>query len=330
MNMKFTRRRAITVLAAVAGLPLLMKTGSAQARLARWEGTAMGAQASIQLYHADETKAQAALDAAQAELRRLESIFSLHRADSALAALNRHGQIQDAPLELVELTGMALTYAEITEGAFDPTVQPLWQLYFRHFTQASPDQGGPAQSDIDHALALVNWQGVEIDGQTIGFARSGMGLTLNGIAQGYITDRVAAVLKSHGFESMLVDMGEPRAMAAKPDGSSWRIGIANPADSKQALTEISVSDQAVATSGGYGTLFDDQGRFTHLFEPKSGATAPALAGVTVVAGTAAKADALSTALSVAHPDKRQAIVARAGNMKAIFVTPKGVVSTIDA
>jgi thiamine biosynthesis lipoprotein len=330
MSIHFTRRRAITVLAAAAGLPLLMKAGSAQARLARWEGTAMGAQASIQLYHADEGKAQAALGAAQAELQRLEGMFSLYRADSAISALNRHGRIEGAPSELIELSRMALSYAEITEGVFDPTVQPLWQLYFRHFTAASPDASGPAKADLDQALALVDWRGVAIEGESIRFARPGMGFTLNGIAQGYITDRVADVLKSHGFESMLIDMGEPRALAAKPDGSSWRIGIANPGDPKSALTEISVTDKAVATSGGYGTMFDEQGRFTHLFDPRSGSTAPALTGVTVVADTAAKADALSTALSVAPLDKRRAIAARAGGVKAIFVTPKGVVSTIDA
>ena len=82
MTVRITRRRAITVLAAAAGLPLLVKARDAQARLYRWEGTTLGAPSSIQLYHKDEAKAHAAVADSLAELARLESIFSVYRADS--------------------------------------------------------------------------------------------------------------------------------------------------------------------------------------------------------------------------------------------------------
>jgi len=95
MNAQFTRRRAITVLAAAAGLPLLLKVSGAQARLIRWEGTTLGAPSTIQLYHTDEIKARAAIQAAMAELARLEAIFSVYRADSALSALNRNGVLDN-------------------------------------------------------------------------------------------------------------------------------------------------------------------------------------------------------------------------------------------
>jgi FAD:protein FMN transferase len=330
MKVQITRRRLITVAAAAAGLPLLMTAGRAQARLITWEGTTLGAPSTIQLYHRDEAKARAAIDAALAELARLETIFSVYRADSAISALNRDGKLDNAPVEFQEMLNHSLALAEMSGGAYDPTVQPVWQLYFRHFTAANVDPAGPSARDIDAARALVNFRNVAMDGNSVAFTKPGMGLTLNSGAQGYITDKVAAVLRSHGFENILVDMGEPRAFNTKPDGSAWRIGIANPADTSKAVTFLDVVDKAVSTSGGYGTIFDADGKFTHLIDPKTGLTAPAMVGMTVVAETATRADGLSTALLLTPPDRRQALLRAAGGLMAIEVTPEGVVSKVEA
>ncbi|MBI5162652.1 MAG: FAD:protein FMN transferase [Magnetospirillum sp.] len=330
MSVVLTRRRVITIAAAAAGLPLLLKARGAEARLVSWEGTALGAPASIRLYHTDEGKARAAIDAGLKELARLEAIFSVYRADSAVSALNRDGRLVNPPAELVELLGKSLALAAISDGVYDPTIQPVWQLYFRHFTAATVDPAGPSAADLAAAVARVGWRNVENGSDRIAFARPGLGLTLNSGAQGYITDRVADVLRGHGFDRTLVDMGEPRALGAKPDGSAWRIGIANPANPAQAVTELDLVDKAISTSGGYGTLFDEAGRFTHLIDTRSGRTAPALAGVSVVADTATIADGLSTAMLMAPVERRQAILKAAGGLKAIFVTPAGVMATVDA
>ncbi|HSV28002.1 MAG TPA: FAD:protein FMN transferase [Candidatus Omnitrophota bacterium] len=330
MSVVFTRRRVLTVLAAAAGVPLLMRAGSAQARLVKWEGTAMGAPASLSIYHTDEKHARAAIEAAVTELNRLEGIFSLYRADSAMSQLNRDGALAQAPIELVEAMGLALETAAITGGAFDPTVQPLWQAYFTHFTAGSADSAGPAAEDIAAARALVGWQSVAVENGTIRFERPGMGVTLNGIAQGIVTDRVAAVLRAHGLERMLVDMGEPKALSAKPDGSAWVIAIADPRDPSRTITSIDAVDKAVATSGGYGTTFDAAKRFTHLIDPASGTTAPADQSVTVIADSAAKADALSTALAVAPVERHRDIIASAGGVTALFVSKDGGILRLPA
>ncbi|MDR2195042.1 MAG: FAD:protein FMN transferase [Gallionellaceae bacterium] len=332
MSTALTRRRFIALVAVAAGLPLLLQTGRSQARPARWEGTALGAPASIQLYHEDAALAEAAIAAGLAELQRLEAIFSVYRADSAISRLNRDGVLENAPDDFFTLLTRALALAKISDGIYDPTVQPLWQTYFRHFTAAHPDPAGPSQRDIDAALALVDWRGVELDAanKRIAFARPGMGLTLNSGAQGYITDRVAAVLRAHGFDRMLIDMGEPRALATKPDGSAWRIGIANPANPAQSVTTLEIVDQCVATSGGYGTLFDDAGKFTHLLNTRTGRTAPAMLGVSVVANSGLIADGLATAMLMAPEARRQTILREAGGHKAVYVTPEGVVSVTEA
>ena len=330
MSAVITRRRFIAFVAAAAGLPLLLKAGGAQARPARWDGTALGAPASIQLYHNDEAVAQAALAAGLAELRRLEAIFSVYRADSAISRLNRDGVLNNAPQDFTALLEHSLNLARISEGVYDPTVQPLWQTYFRHFTASAPAPGGPSAQDIAAARALVDWRGVEIAADRVSFSRPGMGLTLNSGAQGYITDRVADVLRAHGFDRMLVDMGEPRALSAKPDGSAWRIAIANPADPSRSVLTLDLVDKCVSTSGGYGTLFDSAGAFTHLIDTRSGRTAPALVGVSVVADSGTIADGLSTAMLFAPLERRQHILRAAGGLKAIYVTPDGVASTVEA
>ncbi|MGE5548688.1 MAG: FAD:protein FMN transferase [Solirubrobacterales bacterium] len=328
MSVTFTRRRVLTILAAAAGVPLVMGAGRAQARLIKWEGTALGAPASLALYHHDETAARDAIAASVAELNRLESILSLYQADSAISRLNRDGALAHAPAELLDLMKDALSVAAISDGAFDPTVQPLWQVYFQHFTSANPSSEGPAAADIAAARALLGWRDVAIEGDSIRLTRPGMGVTLNGIAQGYITDRIADLLRARGFDRTLVDMGEPKALSAKPDGSAWRIGIADPTDNSRSVTSVDVVDKAVATSGGYGTTFDEAMRFTHLIDPTSGTTAPAYQSVTVIAASAALADGLSTALSVAPAERRQAILSAAGGVSALFVAGDGRVTTL--
>jgi len=333
MPVVLSRRRFITIAAAAVGLPLLLlKAGTSQARPVRWEGTALGAPASIQLYHTDEAQARAAIAAGLNELKRLEAIFSVYRADSAISALNHDGVLENAPADFNALLTPPLSLARISDGVYDPTVQPLWQTYFRHFTGANPDPAGPAPRELEAALALVDWRAVEVDTdrRRIAFARPGMGLTLNSGAQGYITDRVTDVLRAHGFDRMLVDMGEPRALSTKPDGSAWRIGIANPADPDRTVATLDVVDQCVSTSGGYGTLFDPAGAFTHLMDTRTGRTAPALLGVSVVANTGTVADGLSTAMLMAPVTRRLAILRAAGGIKALYVTPEGVVSTVEA
>ncbi len=332
MSTVISRRRFITFVAAAAGLPLLLKAGSSQAKPVRWEGTALGAPASIQLYHTDEAQARAAIAAGLGELRRLEAIFSVYRADSSISLLNREGALENAPDDFIAMLTRALSLAKISDGVYDPTVQSVWQLYFRHFTASNPDPAGPAPRDLAAALALVDWRAVEVNAgnKRISFARPGMGLTLNSGAQGYITDRVADVLRAHGFDRMLVDMGEPRAISNKPDGSAWRVGIADPANPKRSIVTLDVVDKCVATSGGYGTLFDDAGAFTHLIDTRTGRTAPALFGVSVVADTGSIADGLSTAMLMAPVERRQHILRAAGGQQAIYVTPDGVVSSITA
>jgi len=304
---------------------------SAQAQPLHWQGTALGAPTSVILHHGGDTaRANAALAAALAEVARLEGMFSLFRADSWLSRLNRAGHVVGAPPEFVELLQTALNMAALSHGAFDPSIQPLWTLYYDHFVVGGNSQP-PAASAVAQARALVGWRGVHLAGNSVTLARPGMGLTLNGMAQGFITDRCSDIFCSYGFSHLLVDMGEPRAVAAKPDGSAWQIGLADPREPNRALLTLSVVDQAVATSGGYGTLLDAAGLHTHLINPHTGRTAPEYESVTVMAPTATQADALSTALAVipqANVAARLALLRTQPGCRAICINAAGQVSEL--
>ncbi|MEI7606399.1 MAG: FAD:protein FMN transferase, partial [Rhodospirillaceae bacterium] len=102
-----SRRRAITLIAATASLPLLAAVGGSRTRLEEWQGTTLGAPSTIKLYHQDEALARRAIEAGLAELARLEQIFSVYRADSVISALNRDGAVAGAPAEFIELLGHA-------------------------------------------------------------------------------------------------------------------------------------------------------------------------------------------------------------------------------
>jgi thiamine biosynthesis lipoprotein len=304
-----TRRRFVSVLAAAAAVPLVPRgLGSADPKTFTWEGVALGAHARLTLQHPDEAHAKAAIAACLTEVARLEAIFSLHQVDSALSRLNRLGRIDAAPTELRELVAEALALSRLSHGAFDVTIQPLWRLYAEHFESPGASQEGPSRRAIADTLRLVDWRKVEIDGAMIRLGQFGMAVTLNGIAQGYITDRVGALLRQRGFEHVLVNMGEDLALNPKWDGSSWTIGIADPDEPSATLTKLSLDRGAVATSGGYGYRFDRAGRFTHILDPKTGEPARRWASVTVIADGATLADGLSTALSAAPAEMASTIL----------------------
>jgi FAD:protein FMN transferase len=311
------RRRFIHISAAAAGMALLPAVGrasptfaDARRQLRIWRGVALGADAMLQLHHPDPAAADRLINACLVEVSRLERIFSLYRDDSALSRLNRDGHLTDPPIELVELLGQAESFSKLTAGAFDATVQPLWDLYANHFAAPDADPSGPSEAAIAAVLACVGQEALEIDPLGVSFAKPGMSVTLNGIAQGYITDRIVDLLRRAGIDRSLVDMGETRAIGPRPSGEPWIVGLEDPRAPGHVAERIEIANQAVATSGGYGTLFDAAGRFDHIFDPSTGRTSWRYLSISVIANTATTADALSTAFSLMPTEGIGKIVSR--------------------
>lgn len=299
MAQRISRRGFIGITAAAAGLQLLpFGRADAAAQLVVWRGVALGAAATLQLHHTDRGVAERLVERCVGELRRLEGLFSLYREDSTLVELNRRGAIAAPPPDFVRLLEECRRYAQLTDGRFDPTVQPLWRLHAEHFAQAGADPSGPSPAALAVARDLVGWERISVSPDRVALGRRGMALTLNGIAQGYVTDRVADLLRAEGVAHSMIDLGEARALGEHPDGRPWRAGLADPERPGEMAEEVALVDQALATSAPAGFRFDPAGRFNHLFEPRSGASAQLYRSVSVTMPTATAADALSTAFSL--------------------------------
>jgi thiamine biosynthesis lipoprotein len=287
-----------------------------------WSGAALGADATLQIHHPDPATADRLIAASLAEVQRLECIMSLYRPDSALSRLNRDGVLDDPPFDLVRVLSESRRYGALTGGAFDVTVQPLWDLYSDHFSRPDAAPDGPTAAVIAATVGRVGQEALEVDPGRLRLARPRMGVTLNGIGQGYITDRVVELLRAGGVEHALVDMGKIRAIGGHPLGGPWSVGLEDPRAPGSIAERISLADRAVATAGGYGTLFDAAGRFNHIFEPWSGRTSWRWLSVSVEAATATESNALSNAFAL-MPAEATLPVVRAHSLVAHFVRPDG-------
>lgn len=278
-----TRRRFLQVSAAalmVSAAPL-----HAGRSVAHWRGIALGAGARMSLAGVTDREAAPVFAAIEAEISRLERIFSLYRDDSDLARLNRSGTLAAPQPEMLEVLSLSDSLWRASDGRFDPAVQPLWR---------SLADGRPAP-DIAHARTLADWTGVSWSPAQVRLARPGMALTFNGVAQGYITDRIAGVLRARGFGDVMIDMGEVRALGSHPDGRPWRAGIADPGG--QIVRQVQLSDRALATSAPFATRIGTGQRYGHIVAPADRA-APLASLVSVSAPRAAVADGLSTAATL--------------------------------
>ncbi len=294
----FNKRRRVLRLAAYSTAALMTpsalwaSTNSAQ--IYSWYGRALGAETSIQLYHHQKEEAENILKEAVAIIRKYEAIFSLFDDNSEVARLNKAGKLDRPSAEFIKLITISQNFSHQTDGAFDISIQPLWNLYKNHF---SNNNQLDLNEQISHVIGSVGWQNISVDHGKIAFKKPTMSVSFNGIAQGYITDKVTEFLSSQGFDHTLVDIGEYRAGGTQANGEPWQIGLLDPFDQVSIASVMPISKGALATSGGYGDMFDGTGKYHHIFNAKTGLSSDLYASVSVKAADATTADALSTAFS---------------------------------
>lgn len=285
------RRRFLAITASALALPQ-----GAQAETV-WQGIALGADAELRLTGPAD-RAKAALAGVQALLERVEATFSLYR-PSDLTRLNMAGAIKPSDW-FRQVADLSTTLHHLTDGAFDPSVQPLWlALASGHKPDASS----------------IGWSRVQIGAQIT--LAPGQALTFNGIAQGFATDLVRAHLAQHGFDHALINIGEYGTL-----GGPFRLGIADPAAG--ILAQWQITNGALAASSPRATLVAGQ---PHIQHPKG--LPPLWSTVAVHAESAAVADGLSTALvfltraqiaaiKATRPDlHRVALVDALGNLESL-------------
>ncbi len=268
----------------------------------------LGTTLSLRVAHPEPHTAQQALDAAVRVLREIEHSMSLFRPDSEISRLNRSGELRQPSHHLLHVLGTAMQIARDSHGRFDPTVQPLWQAWDR----AARERRMPDAAERTAARQRVGWQGLTLSDQRIAFSRPGMGLTLNGIAQGYAADAVTQTLRSFGIGHALLDTGESAAWGLNEHQQAWTLGLEDPHDTHRCIAALRLDGRAVATSAGHRSAFTPDHRHHHILDPHLGDSPQALSAVTVLAPSAMRADALTKVMFMAAPDRLPALAKRWG------------------
>ncbi|WP_165185413.1 FAD:protein FMN transferase [Caulobacter soli] len=253
--------------------------------------------------------AQRELDGVVAEMSPWEPLSDLSRYNRAAA-----GSWTALPPAFAQVLRCALEIAEQTDGAFDPTLGALVDLWG---FGPRPFSGAPPQAqDIARTREAAGWRRLVLDGDNL-FQPGGLRLDLNGVAKGFAVDRVAAALDRAGARSYLVEVGgELRGTGAKPDGQPWWVELERPptANDDGPRTLVALHGLSVATSGDYRRFFEHDGRrYAHTLDPATAApVAHSTVSVTVLADSCMRADAYATALTVMDPDKALAFATAHG------------------
>ena len=273
-------------------------------------------------------------------IREIENRMSVNIPGSDVSRVNAAAGIEPVRVheDVFTVIERALYFAEISGGAFDPTVGPLVSLW----GIGTENQRVPRQPEIDEAVSLINWRNIELDRQRLSvfLKYPGMALDLGAIAKGYAADEAAAAAKKTGIKQALFDLGgDIVACGIKKDKSPWRVGIQNPNGRRGAFIGILNVSAAVVTSGVYERFFEKDGtRYHHIFSPFNGYPAQPkqaaqltqaaqlkqaadneLLSVTVIADNAMDADALSTAVFVLGYEKGRALIESLPGTDAVFI-----------
>ncbi len=269
----------------------------------------------IKAAHENADQLEQALAAAVQVIRSIERQMSLFDPESDLSRLNRIGSLKKPDADLLAVLKIAEHISRQSQGAFDASMQPLWEIWSKSASQKNQ----PSLIEIQRARKLVNWRAVHVAPDSVNFQIVGMGLSLNGIAQGYAADRVRATLQAHGVRHAIIDAGETTLLGNAPNDKPWSLSIESSASLKNLGAEnslqsssspqsegtpIVISDgRAMATSSDAHTTFSEDHRYHHILNPHTGYSPVQWSSVTVIASSCVVADALTKVFFMTPKDR---------------------------
>ena len=241
---------------------------------------------------------EAAVEAAFAEMERLDKLLSRYNTDSEVSRLSQSTNGGEVSLPTVEVLTLGLEISRKSGGAFDMTLGKLKTLWA--FDKETPTL--PKAAELSAALSGVGPKALSLEGQQLRKTSPQLQLDLGGIAKGYAVDRAIAILKQHGVANAAVNAGGDMYLLGQRMERAWRIGIQHPREEKGVLETVQISNRAVVTSGDYERFFEKDGvRYHHIFNPQTGMPARDCQSVTIVTDSVALGDALATAVFVLGP-----------------------------
>lgn len=262
-----------------------------------------------------------------------EKLFSRTLEGSDICRINQASGTPTAVSEdTISLLETALTYSELSDGAFDCTIAPVSTLWdFKNNTGVLPEPGALAE-----ATAQVDYHTVRINGNEVTLENPRAALDLGGIAKGYIADRLKEFLLDKGVSGAIINLGgNVLTVGEKPGGTPWKIAIQKPFSERgEAIDSVSVTDGSVVTSGSYERYFLLEGKlYHHILDPRTGYPADnGLTSVTILSRYSVDGDALSTLCFVLGYEKGAELIQSLSQpgLEAIFIFEDGTIQRISS
>lgn len=304
-----------------AGLVPLHGVAAPLARTEQQTRLLMGTIVTLTAVTTDASRAEAAFHAAFTEIERLTNVFDRHNPASAVSHLNSSGFLSGIPGELASVLTASADLVKSTEQAFNPAIAPVLDLYESRLSSGQSLRHD--DREYVEALSLADPRAIQITKDAVRLERSGMRLTLDGIAKGYIADAASRVLAQKGLGDHMVNAGgDIRVQGRGADRLPWSIGIQHPENRAGLLTGVRMTSGGIATSGNYEHTYNRSRTRNHLINHRTGRCMES-ASVTVKAASAMHADGLATALAIMPPQLAVAYVEKHGGAACFIVDRYG-------
>ncbi|MBA2250681.1 MAG: FAD:protein FMN transferase [Chitinophagaceae bacterium] len=265
----------------------------------------MGNRFEISVLTTDESRANICIDAAVAEIQRIEKLLTTFKDDSDTNHINAAAGINPVTVEseVIELIQRSLKISAITQGSFDITYgsvdKTLWN--FDKDMKSLPDAATAKRS-----VRLINYRNVIVNEKesTVFLIEKGMRIGFGGIGKGYAAEKAKTILQHMGIVSGIVNAaGDLSAWGSQENGEPWTIGIADPDARHHPFSSLNITNMAIATSGNYEKyVMIDGKKYSHTIDPKTGLPVSGIKSVTIIAPNAELADALATPVMVMGTD----------------------------
>ena len=286
------------------------------------EKTLMGTQVSVELWSGDTHAGRNAIDAALAEVERLDLMMNPWNAASELARINREAGKHPVTTtkEIVAVVDRALYYSRLSEGAFDISFASVGQYYeYREGKSPNASRVAQAKQDIDFRAIRLN-----VGTRSISFDKPGLQIDLGGIAKGYAVDRAISILRKKGITSAVVAAGGDTRILGDLGNRPRTIGIRHPRKKDEFVVMIPLQNTAISTSGDYERFFIKDGvRVHHILDPNTGRSSKGAQSVSVLSPLGIDSDALSTTTFVLGLERGLALINSLPGVDAIIIDGQG-------
>lgn len=282
----------------------------------------MGNAFEITIVDTDERLALEHIDAAIAEIQRIEQLLTTYKEESQTNLVNRNAGLKPVKVdtEVFNLIERSIRISHITDGYFDISYggidKKLWN--FDREMKELPDPGS-----VKEHLKLVNYRNILLDPekQTVFLKEKGMRIGFGGIGKGYAAEMGKRLLQQRGVQSGVVNAsGDLTVWGSQADGKPWTIGIANPDNARLPFSYLNITDTAVATSGNYEKYVMIGGkRYSHTINPKTGIPVSGVKSVTIICPNAEIADAMATPVSIMGIDAALNLINQIQQVECIII-----------